>query len=30
MAAKELEERRRLEAGAAEGEYRDLGEKDHN
>jgi hypothetical protein len=26
MAAKELEERRRLEAGAAEGEYRDLGE----
>jgi hypothetical protein len=30
MAAKELEERRKLEAGATEGEYRDLGEKDQN
>jgi hypothetical protein len=30
MAAKELEERRRLEAGATEGEYRDLGETEHS
>jgi hypothetical protein len=30
MAAKEIEERRRLEAGATEGEYRELGEKDEN
>jgi hypothetical protein len=30
MVRKELEERRRLEEGAAEEEYRELGEKDEN